>query len=407
MAGPMRHDPRFATWLSQQAPSRAPHDLLERSMHEIEGTTQLPMHRSRMLFAGLSLGAVAAAVIALAYVASHPSPPAVVGPAPSASGTSTAEAPQPTAPPSRSPAATPQSAEVVARIPLPNPDPQTALLDQIAVIDGTIWTAGIYGQELVQIDSRSNRVVSSVAIPPSSLIVSDAGELWTLSPVGGAPGPANFDLSRVVPASGAPQKVIDVPATSAVAVGFNQVWTPDVDGGLTGWNLQTGERERRLAGEHVDGLTIGCGSLWIWRFASDGVGWDVDRIDPASGAVLDQFELPDGVEQRLVDIGGTCWTDDGASIYGMARDKPLIETEVQPPGHVHLTSDSAWVLDGSTVRRVDLVTGRALGPGWELPEQDVRIGVPKIGADWHLLSADGSLWLLRNDEIIRYAIPTS
>jgi hypothetical protein len=91
----------------------------------------------------------------------------------------------------------------------------------------------------------------------------------------------------------------------------------------------------------------------------------------------------------------------------VAGGQPLIETAVQAPGRVHLTGDSAWVLYANVVRRIDPRTGGAIGPSWKLPEQDVRIEVPKVGADWHLLSADGSLWLLRNDVIVRYAIPWS
>jgi hypothetical protein len=406
MTGPMGPDPRFHAWLSQHAPSGASRDLLERSMRQIDATAQSPMHRPRWLIAGLSGTSVAVLAVVLTFLASRPSPLPDVGPAASRPVASQRETP-PTRAATASPAPTPQPAEVLARIRLPHPDPQTAFLDQIAVIDDTIWTAGVRGQELIQIDGRHDRIVSTAAVPPSSLIVGDGGQLWTVSPVGVAPGPANLDVSRVDHKSGVPQKVTEVPATNALAVGFGKIWTPHVGSGLAVWNAKTGERVATLGALHADGLTIACGSLWIWQFAADGVGWGLDRVDPASGAVLDHFELPDGTNQRLVDIGGTCWTDDGVNIYGVAGGQPLIETAVQAPGRVHLTGDSAWVLYANVVRRIDPRTGGAIGPSWKLPEQDVRIEVPKVGADWHLLSADGSLWLLRNDEIVRYAIPSS
>lgn len=404
MTGPMRPDPRFTTWLSQQAPSRAPHDLLERSIHEVGATAQSPMHRPRLLFVGLSVTAVAAVAVALAFFVSRPSPPPVVGPAPSGPVTSETQTPGPTTAPSRSLAPAPQAAEVIARIALPNADPQTAFLDQVAVVDDTIWSAGVDGQELVQIDARRNRVVSQTTVAPSELVTSDAGELWTVSPVGVAPGPPNLDVSVVDPATGIPRTVTQVPQTGALAVGFGRIWVSEA--GLTVRDAETGERLRTFASLDGISLTVACDSVWVWRLGDD-VGWEVDRIDPTSGVVLDHFELPEGIKQRLVDIGGTCWTDDGVNIYGMTPGEPLIETVVQPAGRVHLTNDSAWVLYGNVVRRVDLMTGNAIGPTWELPEHDVRIQIPKVGADWHLLSADGSLWLLRNDELIRYAIPTS
>jgi hypothetical protein len=40
-----------------------------------------------------------------------------------------------------------------------------------------------------------------------------------------------------------------------------------------------------------------------------------------------------------------------------------------------------------------------------LPSEDLKIVNSKVGADYRLLTADGSLWLLRNDALIRYAIP--
>ena len=187
MDGPMRPDPRFTVWLSRQAPPHAPHDLLEQSMREIGATLQSPMHRFRRLFAGLSVAMVATAAVAIAFVASRQSP--IVGPAPSGPAASQRGTPEPTTTPSRS-AVTRQAARVVARIPLPNADPQTAFVNQIAVTDGAIWTAGLDGQELVQIDSRQDRVVSDRTLEqPSELVVSDSGELWTLGPVGVAPGP--------------------------------------------------------------------------------------------------------------------------------------------------------------------------------------------------------------------------
>ena len=73
----------------------------------------------------------------------------------------------------------------------------------------------------------------------------------------------------------------------------------------------------------------------------------------------------------------------------------------------HTAGDTLWSWSNNGLQRIDPLTGGVVGPGWRLPDDDVRVVIPKIGSDWQLLSADGSLWLLRNDELIRYAIPTS
>ncbi len=401
MTGPTPRDPRFTSWLSQQAPSGAPHDLLERTMLEIEATVQAPMHRRRLVVASLSLASVAAVAVALAFLASRPSPLPVVEPPPSGHLPTDIRSP---GLPTGSPAPTPEPAKVLARIPLPNPDSQTASSDQIAVSGSTIWTAGSRAQHLLQVDARQNRIVSQTDVPPSGLMTSDTGRVWTISPVGVAPGPPSVDVSLIDPATGIPHVVAEVPQGPGVAVGLGRIWVLD-PGGLSARDAKTGKLIDTLADVHAIGVSVGCGSLWVWQLP--GTGWQLERLDPESGMVLDSFHLPDGVEQRLVEIGGMCWTDDGVNIYGVAPGQSLIETEVQPAGRVHLASDSAWVLYGNTVRRVDPVTGRAIGHAWRLPERDVRIEVPKVGPDWHLLSADGSLWLLRNAELIRYAIPTT
>ena len=401
MTEPMGPDARFRTWLTEQAPRQAPVDLLRRTMLVIDDTAQ----KDRWSW-HLSARAVAVAVVvALAVFAGGvlvSRPPGVVGPAPTTLPSGPTTEP-PVATTSASPAPTPSAVdvEIIARIPLPHPDAQTAFDDQVGVAHDAIWTLSHNGTNLVQISTIRNEVVSDVSVTPSGLAVGD-GDIWTVDPWGAIPGPKQMELNLVDPATGEPRLVAEIAPNADIAVGLGGVWVAGEDLELV--DPPSGEVIRRLPASVVR-INVACGSLWTWQLTADS-SWELERLDPENGDVLDQFGLPDGVRQQLVEIDGMCWAHDATHLYGIAPNQPV---RVIDP-HVfdlRIAGDTVWSLDGRFLQRIDPMTGEDVGPRWRLPADDVRVVNTKIGADWQLLSAGGSLWLLRNDEIIRYAIPTS
>lgn len=74
---------------------------------------------------------------------------------------------------------------------------------------------------------------------------------------------------------------------------------------------------------------------------------------------------------------------------------------------IQMAGDTLWNTTASgLIQRIDPRTGAATGEAWQLPAEDLHRD-PKGQADWRLLSAGGSLWLLGGDRIVRYDIPTS
>jgi hypothetical protein len=294
-----------------------------------------------------------------------------------------------------------RDAQVLARIPLPHPDVQTAIPEEVAVTDQAIWVADARSSHLVRIDLATNRVSADVAIEPAILAAGAAG-LWMLSPWGEAPSPPTVDLSRVNLESGGVQVVAHIPTSGSLAVGLGGVWV--MDDLLRLYDSATGHLLRQLPAAGL-GVDVACGALWTWQPGGEQTGWLLERLDPATGHPLAQIPLPDGVDFNLSDFDGLCWTYGTGTLYGIAPDGSVV---VQAPaGQAQIAGGTVWAwTTGGVVQRLDPRTGQGTGPAWRLPQQDLHQD-PKGMPDWRLLSAGGSLWLLAGDEVVRFAIPTA
>lgn len=310
----------------------------------------------------------------------------------------------PSSVPTASPLPAPRPAQVLARIRLPYPDAQTAFDEQVAVTDHAIWTV-FRGTHLVQISTITNSVVSDVSVD-YPVLAAGGGALWTLGPVGLIPGPDHTVLSRVDLSTGVPHAIARVSPNPWWDAGLGGVWVLVNNRELWLLDGTTGDVLRHLAprGGLMTNLSIGCDSLWAWR-SGDGSNETLQRLDPETGEVLRDFRMPEDARRRVVEIDGSCWTLGDGSIYRLGQDGQVDSSRLS--GHAWIAGASVWTIQNDVLQRIEPSTGEPVGTAWRLPAQDVRVDIPKIGVDWQLLSAGGSLWLLRGDELIRYGIAAS
>lgn len=314
-----------------------------------------------------------------------------VSPAPSASIGQPSATPEPTSPYA--------PARVIARVLFPHPDPQTPADYQVAVTEDAIWVADARGAYLVRVDLALNRVTAITPIEPSALRAGD-GQLWSVSPFDVAPSPPTLSLSRVDLATGTVEEVAKVRIWK-FAVGLGAVWA--LDEKLEKLDPATG---RSIAAWPIsaEDVAVGCGSLWTWTAVDDQAS-TLSRIDPSSGTSLDNIALAgDPITPAFLGTADACW------LVGRKGVRAIVGSQLGPQveGCCNLTAvgDSLWGIEGSgQIHQIDPVTGKT-GNYWQLPSEDLAVNA-KGSADWRLLSAGSSLWLLSGAEVVRYDISTT
>jgi hypothetical protein len=295
--------------------------------------------------------------------------------------------------------------EVLARIALPLPSAQTQGIG-VAVTDEAIFlTAYSDGSAyLARVDLATNEV-TDIALDDLACLAAAGGAVWMMSPCGALQGPPpSVSLSRVDLGTGQPRLVVELDSVSAFAFGLGGVWA--ADGQLLLLDGESGAVMRRIPWSSF-GLQVGCGELWGWSQSPDerNPGWLLDRLDPLTGDVLEEFVMPDTVSPSLVEIDGVCWTHGPSDLYGVAPGADLVVRE--SVGATQFAGATSWTTtERGVVQQLDPTTGDVWGDAWQLPPQDLHLD-PKGRPDWLLQSAGGSLWLLGGDQIVRYAIPTT
>ena len=310
--------------------------------------------------------------------------------------------------PSSMPTPAHREAEVIARVLLPHPYAQTAMSGETAVTDEAIFIASYSDglSYLTRIDVASARV-SDVALDSLAGLDTDNGAVWILTPWGALQtNPPSVSLGRVDVLTGEPRFVTEVASASGFAFGLGGVWV--ADGELRLLDAESGAVIRVLPWSAM-GVAVACGELWSWDSSSDeqNPGWLLDRLDPLTGEVVEEFALPDRIESGLVEIEGTCWTRANSDLYGIAPGGGGDLVVTRSVGTTQFAGPTVWsTTERGVIQRLDPTTGDAMGDAWQLPLEDLHLD-PKGQGDWRLLSAGGSLWLLGGDRIVCYAIPTS
>jgi streptogramin lyase len=197
------------------------------------------------------------------------------------------------------------------------------LPEAVAVDDGSVWVATDRGA-LARADPRLKQLIGMLRLPPEAFqtIATAPSAVWLSEsmlglfrvstrtnrvvariPIGPAHG--RLDVGQLIPAG-----------NRLLALGE---WTSD--GTLTGRN---GLARLNTARNRVQGITplpagqlvaaYGAGSLWVGRLA----GRLLERIDPASGRILQRLRAHVGV--RLAVADGHVWTvTRGGSLHRLAR----------------------------------------------------------------------------------------
>jgi hypothetical protein len=322
---------------------------------------------------------------------------------PSATATVASEsiAASPTAAITPSPTPAYQPARVIARIPLPHPDPQTPFDDQTAITADAIWVADARGDYLVRIDLITNRVTTTVPIQPSALQAGD-GQLWSLSPVGVAPEPATTALSRVDLPTGIVHEVAQVQPFSSFAVGLGAVWV--LGASLMKIDPTTGSKLATWPSTATD-VFVGCEALWTLWYSESGSFMTRINTNSGIGALVGTLPLTLDSEPKMISTPNSCWL---VSRYGVqALVAGELAAPVLPPccGDLTAAGDSLWLTAANgEIGRVDPKTGAIL-ERWALPPEDLFLD-PKGHSDWRLLSAGGTLWLLTGAQVVRFDIST-
>jgi streptogramin lyase len=202
----------------------------------------------------------------------------------------------------------------------------------IAVLAGSVWTAGYLEPVLFEIDPRTGEVRREYPTGKRTCgeLAAAFGKLWFTT------CPDNAYLSRFDPASGKISRLNGY-GGDRLAFGADRVWIGQ-PGAVEGINPATMATEIRIPVERAGLLAYGFGAVWI----SDADGGVVARVDPDSGRTLAEISWP-----------------------GVSGSAPS-------PVYISVGNDAVWVVDESAlaVYRIDPITNLATRADIELEAID-------------------------------------
>ena len=171
----------------------------------------------------------------------------------------------------------------------------------MAILDGSLWVADCKAGTLNRIDTRSARVMATIATgiasPDGEMnVVAGAGSVWVASDAKGA-------IARIDPATNTVIATIATnPSSVYLAFGFGSVWAVSA-------KQQTVQRidaatntvvKTTPLGKEPGFLVAGEGAVWVQE-QGDGT---VARIDPDTGDVTGRVKVDDNLKWGDIDAGG-------------------------------------------------------------------------------------------------------
>lgn len=163
--------------------------------------------------------------------------------------------------------------------------------------DGThVWAA--VGDRLVAIDPADGTVVRALTVPAHAGTAFDGRHLYQI---------AEKVIQKIDPETGRVLGTIPVPGetNSGLAWAEGSLWVGQYrDRTIVQVDPATGKVLRTIRSDRfVTGVTWVDGELWHGTWENEQA--DLRRIDPASGAVLDQLEMPKGAGVSGVESNGS------------------------------------------------------------------------------------------------------
>jgi YVTN family beta-propeller protein len=269
-------------------------------------------------------------------------------------------------------------------------DPVQGSPGELAASADAIWVTKYYENVVDRIDPATDTIVAKIPVGTSPVgVLSAFGSIWVANSHGGS-------VTRIDPATD--QVVATIPA------------------GYSG-SMEAGPWQ----------LAAGAGAVWVdngrpFFFSAPGAKEFVQRIDPATNAVVASIRVPGLGCDTMVAVGSSLWLNDdicatGTSITRVNMDTSRLAQTVQivtdPSGCLAgLTSigDQLWVgydrklnphlgyCGYAAVERLDPSTGQVLG----------RYGLGPRSI-YGLASGGGSLWVppaIPQPRILRVGVPT-
>jgi len=161
-----------------------------------------------------------------------------------------------------------------------------------------VWIAT--GEQLQRLDPGSGRLETSIAVPAHAGTAFDGKHLYQIG---------ESIIQKIDPASGEVLSTIPAPGNggdSGMAWAEGSLWVGEYRARkIHQIDPETGEVLRTIdSNRFVTGVTWVDGQLWHGTWEPEATYSELRRIDPQSGAVLEQLDLPEGVHVSGLEADG-------------------------------------------------------------------------------------------------------
>ncbi|MDN6860268.1 glutamine cyclotransferase [Pseudomonas sp. CAN2814] len=161
-----------------------------------------------------------------------------------------------------------------------------------------VWFAT--GDQLQSLDPKDGRLERSIEVPAHAGTAFDGTHLYQI---------AESRIQKIDPASGKVLSIIPAPGNggdSGMAWAEGSLWVGEYRARkIHQVDPETGEVLRTIdSNRFVTGVTWVEGQLWHGTWEPEATYSELRRIDPQSGAVLEQLDLPDGVHVSGLEADG-------------------------------------------------------------------------------------------------------
>jgi hypothetical protein len=279
-------------------------------------------------------------------------------------------------------------------------------LTDVATGFGAVWVAGAEG--VAHVDPATGEVVADIRVPGTGdygRIAVGQGSVWVTAPEL-RPDGSRGNLVRIDPATDEVTATINIGGPiQGLATGDGSVWVTVPDGAAsTVYRVDAStERvaDRTRVGEGAGPVVFAGGSVWVTHEWANG---SVDRIDPATGNVVDELDVPNVQAAGA----GSLWGASGDAVLRIDPESGDVLARIPIPRaqQAAFEGSTVWVLVSprssdpelfepvagtAVVVRIDPATDRPTGDPVTLDDlQPIALAAGEPGA-WVVDYYDGFL----------------